>query len=288
MDRTNQRNRIFATLTLVLRQPESLLSWAFVILLALFTVNSNEPLNSAWLTFRFAAWHWLLVGLLLQLALFYGAWRNPESLNESRTRSFRKELNPNQIRNRNSREQFLEAMMYHDNIHAMVTALDTSGAMKLSLSTTLTDIGNWMRYMHDLALKIDGFEANDLIHQDLLRIPGQLREVEDQLAAESDETLLQDIQARRERLSLQHENLLQAEQVARRAKITLQNTRDSLATIYAQMARMNTLKSIDGSRANRLREEIRDEVNQMSDVLLTMDEMRSIDDALAVESRHDG
>lgn len=282
MDHSSNRNRFFATFLLVLRQKETLLSWAFVLLLTLFTTNSNEPLNPDWLTFRFQAWHWLIFGLLLQLALFFGALRHPESLTQNRTKSFRKELNPSLIRNRTSREQFMEAMMYHDNIHEMVSSLETSGAMKISFSSTLTDIDNWLRYMHDLALKIDGFEANELIHQDLLRIPGQLREVDQQLHAENDETLLQDIKARRERLSLQYENLLQAEQVARRAKITLQNTRDSLATIYAQMARLNTLKSIDGSRANHLREEIREEVDQMSNILLTMDELRNVDASSAV------
>ena len=66
--------------------------------------------------------------------------------------------------------------------------------------------------------------------------------------------LRKDLEARRERLQLQHKNLIETERTARRARISLQNTRVSLATIYAQMARMGTMKSIDGSRANRLRE----------------------------------
>ena len=147
--------------------------------------------------------------------------------------------------------------------------------MQASLRSTLEDISEWVRYMHDLALKIDHFEANELVKQDLLRIPSQIREVEEQLTNEKDEMLRKDLEARRERLQLQHVNLIETERTARRAKISLQNTRVSLATIYAQMARLGTMKSIDGSRANRLREDIREEVHKLGDVLQTMDEVHS-------------
>ena len=282
---TNTYKKLFPILSMVLRQPESILTWFLAFLLSIMTAASTEITDLDWLFFNFKSWHWLLYGALLQLALLVSAIRNPKSLLKIHSRSLNTELDSKKIRNPLSREQFMEAMNYHDNMQEFVASLNISGAMRSSLNSTLTDISNWVRYMHDLALKIDSFEANDLIKQDLIRLPGQIREVENQLAEEEDETLRNDLEARRERLQLQHENLKETERVARRAKISLQNTRVSLATIYAQMARLGTLKSIDGSRANRLREEIREEVNALNDVLLTLDEVRSADVSIATSQR---
>ena len=270
---------------MVLRQPESILTWLLATLLSIMTASSTQITNLDWLPFNFESWHWLLYGALLQLALLVSAIRNPKSLLKIQAHSLNTELDPEKIRNPLSREQFMEAMNYHDNMQEFVASLNISGAMRSSLNSTLSDISDWVRYMHDLALKIDSFEANDLIKQDLLRLPGQIREVENHLAEEEDDTLRKDLEARRERLQIQHENLKETERVARRAKISLQNTRVSLATIYAQMARLGTLKSIDGSRANRLREEIREEVNALNDVLSTLDEVRSADLSIATSHR---
>lgn len=266
---------LFPIMAMVLRQPESILTWVMAIVLSVLTASAAENASLNWAPFTFESWYWLLFGAVLQLSLFYSAFRNPKSLSKIQTQAFKRELDPEKIRNLVSREQFVEALNYHDNMLDVVASLNVSGAMRATLTSTLADISDWVRYMHDLALKIDNFEANDLIKQDLLRIPSHIREVEDQLATEEDETLRRDLEARRERLQLQHVNLIETERTARRAKISLQNTRVSLATIYAQIARLGTLKSIDGSRANRLREDIRDEVGKLGDVLLTMDELHS-------------
>ena len=274
---TNTYKKLFPILFMVLQQPESILTWLLAFLFAILSASSSQNLNLDWLPFNFESWHWLLYGALLQLTLWISAIRNPGSLLKIQARSLNQELDPGKILNPLCREQFKEAMNYHDNVQELVASLNISGAMRSALTATLTDISNWVRYMHDLALKIDSFEANELIKQDLLRLPGQIREVEHQLAEEEDDSLRRDLEARRERLHLQHENLQETERVARRAKIMLQNTRVSLATIYAQMARLGTLKSIDGSRAHRLREEIREEVHALNDVLLTLDEVRNTD-----------
>ena len=283
-DSSKFRN-LFPILGMALRRPETFLTWMMAIALSMLTASIGDEASLSVGPVAVEAWHWLIVGAAMQLALFYGALRNPKSLSTVKTHAFKRELDPQKIRNPVSREQFIEALKYRDNMLDFVATTSASGAMQASLRSTLDDISEWVRYMHDLALKIDHIEANELVKQDLLRIPGQIREVEEQLANEEDEMLRKDLEARRERLQLQHKNLIETERTARRARISLQNTRVSLATIYAQMARMGTMKSIDGSRANRLREDIREEVHKLGDVLQTMEEVHSGESYTAARSQ---
>ena len=272
-----------ASLAHTLRRPESWLTWLMVLLLSLLTATQETALSLG--SLNIAPWHWLSIGIIAQLALFYGAIRRPPSTATRQSRALRREMNPAQIRNQDSREQFQEALNYHENLLDFVASARASGSLQAALDSTLEDFRSWLHYMHDLALKIDHFEANDLVRDDLLRIPGQLREVDDQLAAEEDETLRADLAARRERLLIQQDNLQQTERTARRARITLQNTRVSLATIYAQITRLGTMKSIDGAHASRLREDIRDEVQKLGDVLHTMDELNQLDHPASAAAR---
>ena len=264
-------SNLLPILSMVLRRPETILTWVIVIGMMVigtetpflpFLESVEEPLSLFWL---------IIIGMILQLLLFYGALKNPSAYTELR---FARECNPKTIHNSQSREQLQEALTYRRSMLDLIS--NTRGAMRSSLTATLEDIKKWIRYMHDLAQRIDFFEGNELVQKELLRIPGQIREVENQINNEVDDEKLQDdLQARRERLQLQLDHLTKAERSVRRAKITLQNTRVSLGTIYAQMTHLATKSSSEGFRAANLREDIRDEVNKLSDVLETMEEIHS-------------
>jgi hypothetical protein len=60
----------------------------------------------------------------------------------------------------------------------------------------------------------------------------------------------------------------------RRAEIQLETTLSSLATIYAQMARLGA-KEVDSGRAQRLRLEIQDEIAGLQDTIDAMDDVQS-------------
>jgi phage-related tail protein len=75
-------------------------------------------------------------------------------------------------------------------------------------------------------------------------------------------------------LELQLNNLEATANSVKRADIQLDSTLSSLGTIYAQMSLLGT-KEVDSARAQRLREEIKEEVSGLQDTLSAMDEVQA-------------
>jgi len=70
----------------------------------------------------------------------------------------------------------------------------------------------------------------------------------------------------------QLETLDNLEDTIQRAELQLENTLANLGTIYSQTMLVD-VKDIDSGRARRLRQEIVEEVTELSDMLLAMDEV---------------
>ena len=60
----------------------------------------------------------------------------------------------------------------------------------------------------------------------------------------------------------------------RRADVQLDNTVAALGTIFTQIQLLDA-KEVDGRRANRLREEIRDEVSALKDTIEALDDVQA-------------
>jgi hypothetical protein len=149
-----------------------------------------------------------------------------------------------------------------------------SGAMRTQLQQTVADVNDWIGQMYDLAQHIDNFEGNDLVERDRRMVPQQLEKVQIRLKQETDPEVQRDLKEQVDRLQLQLDNLNATANSVKRAEIQLDSTLSSLGTIYAQMSLLGT-KDVDSSRAQRLRQDIRDEVSGLQDTIDAMDEVQA-------------
>jgi hypothetical protein len=74
-------------------------------------------------------------------------------------------------------------------------------------------------------------------------------------------------------LERQKTNLDQTVNSVKRAEIQLETTLASLGTIYAQMSLLGA-KEVDSAKAQRLRLQIKEEVNNLEDTISAMDEVQ--------------
>jgi hypothetical protein len=148
------------------------------------------------------------------------------------------------------------------------------GAMRSGLEQTVTDVDNWIAHMYDLALHIDAFESNKLAERDRKEVPGRIVQVQRRLNVEQDPAVRRDLEGQLAQLEQQRANLDAAANSAKRAEIQLASTLTALGTVYAQMSLLGT-KEVDSSRAQRLREDIRDEVSSLQDTITALDEVQA-------------
>jgi hypothetical protein len=218
------------------------------------------------------AWFWLALGAIAEVALIVSKVTDPEAAQEAVEREFTEQYDLKEIRNPVSRKRVSDAMEYRNSMYKL--AKRHGGAMRASLMNTIHDVDDWIGHMYSLALHIDAFESNELVERDRRSVPQQLDKTRQRLAIETDPAVRADLQEQSRQLELQLTNLEATASSVKRAEIQLDSTLSSLGTIYAQMSLLGT-KEVDSSGAQRLRQEIKDEVAGLQDTLAAMDEVQS-------------
>jgi hypothetical protein len=246
---------------------ESLVTLVITAILFLFVRDISLPFGIEW-----QQWFWLIGGAIAEGALVASALTDPDANADAIAREFEQKYDLRRIKSRVSRERLERAMEYRRNM--MELSGRHKGAMRSSLRQTISDVNDWIAHMYDLALHIDAFESNELVERDRKIVPQQLLKARQRLSHEADESVRRDLDEQVRGLELQLNNLEATANSVKRADIQLDSTLSSLGTIYAQMSLLGT-KEVDSARAQRLREEIKEEVSGLQDTLSAMDEVQA-------------
>jgi len=252
-----------AVITNALFRWESLVTIAITAILFLFV-----PAPFPW----WQAWFWIVAGLIAEAALVVSAISDPNASAAAVAREFEGKYDLHQIKNPVSRKRLEDALEYRRNMATL--ANQRSGAMRTQLQQTIADVNDWIGQMYDLAQHIDGFESNELVERDRRMVPQQLDKVQIRLRTETDPGVQKDLKEQADRLQLQLDNLNSTANSIKRAEIQLDSTLSSLGTIYAQMSLLGA-KDVDSSRAQRLRQDIKDEVSGLQDTIDAMDDVQA-------------
>lgn len=250
----------------------ALFRWQSAVIIALttllyFTVGDIQLFNA-----QIPAWIWLIGGALAEVAMVGGVLTDPAESQQAVEREFEQKYDLRKVRNRVARQRLEDALEYRRNMLSLVE--HHKGAMRVSLKQTIEDVDDWIGHMFNLAQHVDAFESNELVERDRRMVPQQLQNARRRLQLENDPNVQRDLETQIRQMEQQQSNLEAAAATIKRADIQLDSTLSALGTIYAQMSLMGT-KEVDGTRAQRLRLEIQDEVSSLQDTISAMDEVYS-------------
>jgi chromosome segregation ATPase len=151
--------------------------------------------------------------------------------------------------------------------------------LKNELLATASQIEEWIENMYDLAKRIDRYQAeHQILERDRKKAETRKSQLEQQLRQEDNPAVKQQIQTTLESLQRQLDTLNSLDDTIQRAYLQLENSLTNLGTIYSQTMLVEA-KDIDSSRARRLRHEIGEEVNQLHDILVTMDDIQTAENS---------
>jgi hypothetical protein len=217
-------------------------------------------------------WFWLVFGVIAEAIYLWATVTDPVASQQAVSRMLTEKFDPRDIQNRTSRERLQKALEYKKLIDAF--AARQTGALKVSLSQTANEINEWIELIYRLAKSIDVFEANQIIDRDRRAVPTELENLKRRLAVETDPGVKAELQEAIEIRQNLISNLQSIANTAKRTDIKMDNTLAQLSTVYAQMQLLDS-KSLDSGRAQRLREEIQDEIHSLSDTISAMDDVYS-------------
>ncbi|MFQ5401389.1 MAG: hypothetical protein ACE5E7_17545 [Anaerolineae bacterium] len=217
---------------------------------------------------------WLLGGVVAEAALVYSSLTDPEFGRKVVADLLRHEFRPERLRDKKLQQQFNQALDYRSRIEKSIRERRNT-LLKDELTETASQIDEWLENIYDLAQRIDRYrQEKRILMRDRARAEKRLQELQQKLAAETDEKVKQQIQRTIDGTQRQLHTLETLNSTIERAELQLENSLINLGTIYSQTMLIDA-KDIDSGRARRLRQDITDEVTELSDVLLAMDDVYS-------------
>lgn len=127
--------------------------------------------------------------------------------------------------------------------------------------------------MYDLAYRLDEYRKQKAtLDKSNARAHERRQQLQLQLKTSQDPAVQRDIQANIDSLNRQIETNQVLQNTMERARLRLDNTVTAMSTIYSQTMLFGA-KDIDSGRAQRLSQDIADEVNELGDILEAMNEV---------------
>ena len=140
------------------------------------------------------------------------------------------------------------------------------------LSDAAGQIDEWLSNLYQLAQRLDTYETDEVIRQDTRSVPRDIQTLQAKLKVEDDASVSQQMQQTIESKKAQLANLQQLENMMQKAELQMDGTLTAMGTIYSQLLLIG-VKDIDSGRAQRLHEDITEQVKQIQDVVSSMDEV---------------
>ncbi len=258
-------------------RPESAVVIALTLVLtAISLIVSN--VSATGVDFIIPWWGWLIGGGIGEAILLYSSLTDPKVSEKIVAAMFKEKFKPEQIDDKELQRQLKEALDYRGRIAALISQR-TDTVLKDSLAETITQIDEWIKEVYDLARRLDEYKTQkNLVEENTKRAHERIRQLQLQHKTTTDPAFKQDIEANITSLMRQVETNTTLHNTMERARLRLENTITAMATIHSQTMLMSA-KDIDSGRAQRLRQEIADEVVELSDILVAMDEVYTTQEA---------
>lgn len=217
-------------------------------------------------------WHfWIILGAVAEALIIYTSITDAQTSEKVVAGMFREEHNPRQIRSEKYRKLVERAFDYQSRIDRAIKDVQ-SGALRDRLERAGRGVADWVSQIFRLAKRLDAYEQNDVIADDMKTVPLAIKTLDARYKLEESASVQAELlRALRQKQAL-WDNLKQLEDTMERAEARLNTTLTALGTIYSQVL-LARAKSSEGATAEGLTEGIQEQIASLQDVIATMDEV---------------
>ena len=164
-----------------------------------------------------------------------------------------------------------KAQAYKEQIHNIIQATPDED-VNVRLRDLVTQVDEWAQAIEDLAVRVDKFQQNTLIHQDLESVPEHIVDLENRLQDETNPTNRAELERTLNNRRSQLASLQQLENTMKRAEIQIESTLSALGTIYSQILTGQSTNHV--ADYSRLSEDVDEEVQSLQDQLEALEEVK--------------
>ena len=159
---------------------------------------------------------------------------SPKAGEEAASQLFREQFDISRISDSNLKIRIAQAMAYRERIDQSADKF-TDRASRGRVEDVANQIEEWVRRIYTLALRLDTYKKDNIIHKDIQTVPDAIRDLRKRMAAETDLDVQREIQDTLSRRETQLNNLKKLDNTMDRADLQLENTLTALGTVYSQV-----------------------------------------------------
>ena len=216
-------------------------------------------------------WYWLILGVMGEILVIYTSIKDEMTGRKVVSDMLRQEFNPAEIRSPEYRQRVEKALEYRQRIEEHVRTLD-AGLLRDHLLDTTGGVADWVASVFGLAKRVDRYNSDQMVLRDRRDLPREIVELRARLQREDSQAVRQELQQAIAAKEGQLVNLQKLQNMIEKAGVQLETTLTALGTVYSQILLVGA-KDIDSGRAQRLREDISDQVAALQSLQTTLDEV---------------
>lgn len=229
------------------------------------------PLGVGWLVLSGIGG--ILTLVIAEAIFLYLSFKDEKKHAEAVAELFKPEVNfdPAGIRDKELKTRVDKALEYWSLIDETVSKVP-KGVLRDRLLRTTQEVTHWLQAVYNLAQRVEKFRLNKVIERDLHSVPLAIKDYEQKLAVEDSPAVRRQLEKTLADRKRQLQTLQNLKDSMEKADYQLDSTISSLGTIYSQLLLVGS-KDEEGSRINRLQEEVSEQVHRLEDLADAMDEV---------------
>ena len=216
-------------------------------------------------------WFWLVLGALGEIGLVWSSVLDPEFRAKAVAEMFREKFEPGEIKNKALQDRVEKALEYRDGIDGTI-ATSREGILRDHMADVSRGITDWMENVFRLAKRLDAYMSDEVIRQDLQSVEPAIEALKKRLALEDSDRVKRQISQAIAQKQIHRDNLRRLQNAMEQAQFQLESTITAMGTVYSQVKLLGS-RDVASGRAQRLQQEIDDQVHALQDVVDTMDEV---------------
>jgi hypothetical protein len=209
---------------------------------------------------------WLVMGAAGLAALVYSSLTDVDSNAKVVLRLFQEQFDPGRIRDKELRKDVETALEYQRRIEMQVREQKRT-LIRERLEDTANQLSNWVSNMYALALRLDSYRRDDLLKQQRDTLPQEIGGLTEQRKAAANPTV-----------QTQLDQVLASKRQQWQTLRDLDQSLTALATVYSQIQLIDA-QSVESGRAERLQEDIQEQVAQLGDLVNSINAVYQYQDA---------
>ncbi|HEY3290544.1 MAG TPA: hypothetical protein VGK87_10495 [Anaerolineae bacterium] len=245
-------------------RPESAIVIGLTLVMVTLTLLGVPWLPGAW-------WMWLLGGVLGEGLIVLSTLRDQRFYQQVMDEIFHEKYDITKLRSTDLRQKVAKALEYRELIAKEIDS-KPDPVLDEYLRDAAHGLEDWISQIYRLAQGVDAYLGDPIIARDTATVPQELDRYKAQLVSQKGSTVQADLEKTVSIKQSQWDALKNLRDTMTKAQLQLEDTLSAIGTVYMQIVLIGS-KDVNSSRAQRLQQDMVEQVRALQDTSTAMDEV---------------